>query len=56
MTHDDLLAGFDNLLIEISEKLRAGLPGSLDLQQRKAIETHIVNTVGAARDGVDDIR
>ena len=52
----ELLAGFDALLIEVSERLRAAIPGGVSSEHRRAMARAIVATVEAARDGVADIR
>ena len=54
MTNDELLAGFDNLLLEVLDNLSEGLPSSLSESHRETIEAHVIRVVQAARDGVDD--
>lgn len=50
----DLLAGFDNLLIELGNELVNGLPGGLPEQQRRAIGVHTEREVQRAREAVEE--
>ena len=52
----ELVAGFDSLLIEVSERLRASIPAGVSADQYRALCRTIVTTIEAARDGVNDIR
>ena len=50
----DLVAGFENLLIELGRNLANGLPRDLTEQQRRAICRHIDEQIAAAREAVGE--
>ena len=50
----DLLAGFDNLLLELGGNLAGGLPRDLTVQQRRAMCQYIDKQIVAAREGVEE--
>ena len=50
----DLVAGFDNLLLELADNLDSGLPDNLLKSQRQAIHTHIDREIARAREAVEE--
>ncbi len=51
-----LTAGFDTLLLELSSNLADGLPRGLPTSQRQAIRGHIDREVQRAREAVEEQR
>ena len=50
----DLVAGFDNVLIELRNELVNGLPGDLSKRQRRTIRGHVDEQIAAAREGAEE--
>ncbi len=50
----DILAGMDNLLIELSDRLLDGLPDGLTDTQREQLCNSVATRIEAARAAVDE--
>ena len=50
----DVLAGVDNMLLELRDQLLDDLPNNLADEQRRAIEQSIEQRIGAARAALDE--
>ena len=50
----DLVAGFDNLLLELADNLDSGLPDSLPESQRQAIHAHIDREIARTCEAVEE--